>query len=128
MLFCYWLGIICWFGIPGILGDIFTSIFLGSLKHEAWKKTIIRENRVEETLKRELIDLFHYIRSPRAIGEIHVCALFITIVITICTGIITGFFFSYFEYSGKENFFIDNMIFENKNNLPEYNNTKILSS
>ena len=122
------MGVIYCFGVPGILGGIFTLIFLGSFNHEPWKKKITLANGLERTAKREFNDFFYYKRTPSAQVGIQIGALFITIVIAICSGIITGFFMKVFDYSGEEIFFMDNMIMEEKNYVPEYNNKKILSS
>jgi ammonium transporter Rh len=122
------MGVIYCFGVPGILGGIFTLIFLGSFNHEPWKKKITLANGLERTAKREFNDFFYYKRTPSAQVGIQIGALFITIVIAICSGIITGFFMKVFDYSGEEVFFMDNMIMEEKNYVPEYSNKKILSS
>ena len=64
------MDVIYTFGIPGILGGIFTTIFLGSLKHEPWEKT-------------ELNNFFYYNRSPAKQGGVQTAVFFITIAIPV---------------------------------------------
>ena len=109
------MDVIYTFGIPGILGGIFTTIFLGSLKHEPWEKT-------------ELNNFFYYNRSPAKQGGVQTAVFFITIAIAMCSGIITGFFLRFFQYNGEEYFFRDDRMFVDNKIEPEYNSKKILSS
>ena len=109
------MDVIYTFGIPGILGGIFTTIFLGSLKHEPWEKT-------------ELNNFFYYNRSPAKQGGVQTAIFFITIAIAMCSGIITGFFLRFFQYNGEEYFFRDDRMFVDNKIEPEYNSKKILSS
>ena len=121
------MGVMYCFGVPGILGGIFTTIFLASLNKIPWKKakTI---NELEVEFKTKLEDLFYYNRSPSAQGGIQLGVLFITIAIAFVSGIVTGFIVKFLEYDRNENLFTDNIIFEDKNYFDVFDNKKILSS
>ena len=49
-------------------------------------------------------------------------------MIALSSGIVTGFIVRILENDGNENFFGDNIIFEEQNDFNLYNNKKILSS
>ena len=121
------MGVMYCFGVPGILGGIFTTIFLASLNKIPWKKTKTI-NEVEVEFKTKLEDLFYYNRSPSAQGGIQLGVLFITIAIAFVSGIVTGFIVKFLEYDRNENLFNDNIIFEDRNNFDVFDNKKILSS
>ena len=121
------MGVMYCFGIPGILGGIFTAIFLGSINRKPWKKTVTI-NEVDVQLKVVLNDLFYYSRSPSAQGGIQLGVLFITIAMAFVSGIVTGFIVKFLEYDRNENLFMDSMIFEEPNNFGDFNSKKILSS
>ena len=110
------MGVMYCFGIPGALGGIFTTIFLGSLGKKPWKGGA------------NLEDFFYYNRKPSSQGGIQISVFFITIVIALSSGIVTGFIVRILENDGNENFFGDNIIFEEQNDFNLYNNKKILSS
>ena len=109
------MGVMYCFGIPGVFGGIFTAIFLGSLGQKPWKDV-------------KLENFFYYDRSPSSQGGIQIAVFFITIGIALASGFIAGFIVRFLEYDGNENFFGDNMIFEDKNDFNIYNTKKILSS
>ena len=109
------MGVMYVFGIPGIIGGIFTSIFLGSLKEKPWKNV-------------DLKDFFYYDRSASAQGGVQMGVLFITIAIAWCSGMLAGCMLKFIGYEGDENFFNDNMIFEEGKEFPEYISKNILSS
>ena len=115
------MGVMYCFGIPGILGGFFTSIFLGSLNEKPWKEG--------DGVKLE--NFFYYNRSASAQGGIQIAVLFITLGISLCSAILTGFVVKFIGFDGNENFFTDGMIFEGENNqfeLPVFRSKNPLSS
>ena len=105
------------FGVPGIIGGIFSSIFLGSFEHKPWDKI-------------ELDDLFYYHRTPGEQGGIQFSVLIITIVLAIISGILVGSINRCFDFYGRDLLFNDASFFEENNDsiFPRYTKKNFLSS
>jgi ammonium transporter Rh len=105
------------FGVPGIIGGIFSAIFLGSFEHKPWNNI-------------ELNDLFYYDRTAGAQGGIQFGVLVITIVFAVFSAILVGSLNRCFQFYERDLLFNDNSCFEENNEgiFPQYTKKNFLSS
>ena len=105
------LGIIHIFGIPGILGGILTSIFMGNFRNESnWKRNGDR-----------LRDFFNQIfgnNSPSVQGGLQIAGLFVSATIAAISGIVTGFIVNSMICEKNEIYFVDSEFFTEDENIP----------
>ena len=85
------IGVLEIFGIPGLLGGIFTCIFLGNMSNKnAWGdgavKTIFNTSSNSSAVK----------------AGLHIASIFITLGISVVSGIVTGFVFVDSEFFVEE--------------------------
>jgi ammonium transporter Rh len=98
-------GILYTFGIPGILGGILNSIFMGNFKNRSW-------------LRREIKDFFDFNRSPSRQGGIQIAAIFITIGFAGVAGIVIGFIIKTISCDKNDIYFVDSEYFKEDELIP----------
>ena len=104
------LGILHIFGIPGVLGGILTSIFMGNFSNK-------RDWTFEDDLK--IIEkFFDDDTSPSKQGGLQVAGLFVSATIAGVSGIISGFIINVIFCEKNEIYFVDSELFTEDENIP----------
>lgn len=98
-------GIIFIFGIPGILGSILNSIFMGNFSNKAWDGVNIN-------------DIFHKNNSPSKQGGIQILAILPTMAIAGASGTLFGLLIKQTKCDSNQNYFVDSELFYEDENIP----------
>ena len=105
------IGVLEIFGIPGLLGGIFTCIFLGNMSNKnAWGdgavKTIFNTSSNSSAVK----------------AGLHIASIFITLGISVVSGIVTGFVAKVMTCARIHRYFVDSEFFVEEEGvvLPEF--------
>jgi ammonium transporter Rh len=98
-------GILHTFGIPGLLGGFLNSIFMGNFTNEIWGKI-------------ELKNFFNFDRNPSEQGGIQIAAIFITLGISVCSGICVGFIVRTMNCDQNKHYFVDSEFFVEDEIIP----------
>ena len=98
-------GILYTFGIPGILGGILNSIFMGNFSNSPWQGKEIRE-------------FFDFNRTASKQGGIQIAAIFITIGFSGTAGIVIGFIIKTINCDKNDIYFVDSENFREDELIP----------
>ena len=104
------IGVLEIFGIPGVMGGIFTCIFLGNMSYtKAWEKEA-------------MIAIFGNSRSPAVQAGLQISSIFVTLGIAAITGIVTGLVAKIMTCVKINHYFVDSEFFVEEEGivLPEY--------
>jgi len=104
------LGVLEIFGIPGIMGGIFTSVFLGNMSYtKAWQKDVIKT-------------IFGGSRTPAVQAGLQISSIFVTLGIAAISGIVTGFVAKVMTCAKINKYFVDSEFFVEEEGivLPEF--------
>ena len=99
-------GILYTFGIPGFLGGILNSIFMGNFTNKSWYGGA------------NINSLFNLKRSPSRQGGIQIGAIFITFGFALVSGITLGFIVKLMKCDKNEIYFVDSEIFVENELIP----------
>ena len=112
-------GILFYHGIPGFLGGIVSTIFVGNLKN--WKNNLILDNQEIKYFVGELLDynIFGKDVSDLSFSKragIQFAAIFITIAIAAASGFISGFLIKFCNCNIAIRYFNDSEFFDVSDN------------
>ena len=104
------IGVLEIFGIPGLMGGIFTCIFLGNMSYtKFWEKEAMEK-------------IFGGSRRPAVQAGLQISAIFVTLGISAISGVVTGFVAKVMTCVKINKYFVDSEFFMEEEGiiLPEY--------